>query len=131
MVLAAVAQLREQEAAAVTDIGIVHPELVAVIPQRQRLRQVAGQGSEPAEVIQPALVRQLAKPHGAGPAIVAEAQDMARELCRRHRIGKELRHVGNCRVRRVISRLRFAAHPSISGPSMAPLQAGRIHGDSV
>ena len=32
-----VAQLREQEAAAVADVGIVHAELVAVIAQRQRL----------------------------------------------------------------------------------------------
>ena len=45
-----VAQLREQEAAAVADIGIVHPELVAVIAQRQRLRQVAGQRREAAEM---------------------------------------------------------------------------------
>ena len=34
----AVAQLGEQEAAAVADVGIVHAELVAVIAQRQRLR---------------------------------------------------------------------------------------------
>ena len=38
--VAIVAELREGEAAAVADLGIVHAELVAVITQRQRLRQV-------------------------------------------------------------------------------------------
>ena len=37
---AAVAQLREQEAAAVAEVGVVDPELVAVIAQRQRLGQI-------------------------------------------------------------------------------------------
>ena len=45
-----VAQLGEQEAAAVADVGIVLAELVAVIAQRQRLRQIAGQRLEAPEM---------------------------------------------------------------------------------
>ena len=54
----AVAQLGEQEAAAVADVGIVGPELMAVIAQRQRLRQVAGQRFEAAEMADPVGVAQ-------------------------------------------------------------------------
>jgi hypothetical protein len=61
----AVAQLREQEAAAVADVGIVGPELVAVIAQRQRLRQVVRQRLEAAEMAQPFLVAQPSSPTAA------------------------------------------------------------------
>ena len=45
-----VAQLGEQEAAAVADVGVVHAELVAVVAQRQRLGEVAGQRLEAGEM---------------------------------------------------------------------------------
>ena len=70
---AVVAQLGEQEAAAVADLGIVHAELVAVIAQRQRLRQVVRQRLEAAEMRVPS--RPSAKPDPLGPAPVEEARD--------------------------------------------------------
>ena len=45
-----VAHLREQEAAAVAEVGIVMAELVAVVAQRERLGQIAGQRLEAREV---------------------------------------------------------------------------------
>ena len=70
-----IAALREQEAAAVAKIGVVGTELVAVITQRQRSGQAAGQGDEAAEMLQPRIVTQPGQPHLFGGAVVAEAQD--------------------------------------------------------
>jgi hypothetical protein len=53
-----VPQLREQEAAPVAELGIVGPELVPVVAQRQRLLEIAGQRLEAAEVRGPVHLRQ-------------------------------------------------------------------------
>ena len=45
-----VARLGEEKAAAVAEVGVVGPELVAVVAQRQRLGEAAGQRLEAAEV---------------------------------------------------------------------------------
>jgi hypothetical protein len=46
-------ELREEEAAAVAEVGIVELELMPVIAQRQRLLEAAGQRLEPAEMLDP------------------------------------------------------------------------------
>src|SRR6185369_5157653 len=76
---AIVAKLREQEAAAVADLRIVHAELMAVITQRQRLRQVVGQRAEPAEMRGPALFTEL-KPDPQRSAAVEKARRASREF---------------------------------------------------
>ena len=78
----AVAKLCEQEAAAVADVGIVHPELMAVIAQRQRRREVVGQRLEAPEMTDPGLVVQLAEADCRCPAIVAVPQDRLRKIRR-------------------------------------------------
>ena len=83
---ARVAQLREQEAAAVADVGIVHPELVAVIAQRERLGEVVRQRLEPAEMADPVVVARARQPDRAAQRPVAEAQDRLREIGRRDRV---------------------------------------------
>ena len=77
---ACIAQLREEEAAPVADVRVVHAELVAVIAQRQRLGQRARQRLEAAEVRDPLLVGQARQPHFGRRAVVAEAQDRRREV---------------------------------------------------
>jgi hypothetical protein len=74
-----VAQLREQEAAAVSELGVVNTELMAVVAQRQRLREAARQGLETAEMRQPLRLAQHVEPDARGPALVAEAQNRFRE----------------------------------------------------
>ena len=82
-----VAQLREQEAAAVADVGIVHAELMAVIAQRQRLREVVRAAARSgAKWREPLLVVEPVQPDRGRPAVVAEAQDRLREVGRRDRI---------------------------------------------
>ena len=70
--LGAVAQLSEQEAAAVAYVGIVHPELMAVVAQRQRLREIVGQRLEAAEMADPLLVVERGEADRFGRAVVAE-----------------------------------------------------------
>ena len=92
-----VAQLGEQEAAAVADLGIVHAELVAVIAQRQRLRQVVGQRLEAAEMRFPVVI-ELAEADAIGPALVEEARDRRREARRLDRIVEVRAKLENPRV---------------------------------
>ena len=72
-----VAQLREEEAAAVAEVGVVRAELMAVVAQRQRLREVVGQRLEAAEVALPLGVGEGVEPDARGPALVAEAEPVA------------------------------------------------------
>src|SRR5689334_4003376 len=48
-----VAKLGEGEATPVPDVRIVHAELMPVITQRERPRQIIWQGLEPAEMLRP------------------------------------------------------------------------------
>ena len=64
------AQLREQETPAVTYVGIVGPELMPMITQRQGLRQVARKGVESPEMTNPLVIAQRFQPHaGCGPVV--------------------------------------------------------------
>ena len=54
-----VAQLRKQKPAAVADLGIIGPELVAVVAQRERRIEIVGERLEPAEMGNPLLVVQF------------------------------------------------------------------------
>ncbi len=73
-----VAKLGEGEAAPVADVGVVHAELVAVIPKGERLRQVLRQRLEPAEMPGPILVRQI-EANALRPATVEKARRALRE----------------------------------------------------
>ena len=108
----AVAQLREQEAAAVADVGVVHAELVAVIAQRQRLREVVRQRLEAAEMADPLLVAQPVEPDRRRRAVVAEAQDRLREIGRRDRIVEIVAELEDRRFGPVRGGLR-KARPSV------------------
>ena len=81
-----VVQLREQEATAVAEVGVVVLELVAVIAQRQRRLEAAGNRHEAAEMLEPLRVRERVESDGGGGALVAIAQRQLRELRRLHRI---------------------------------------------
>jgi hypothetical protein len=74
--------LREQETAAVTEIGVVVAELVAVIAQRQRGFEAAGERLETPEMAQPVGIGQCVYPDLRGGAIVAETQDGRRKIGR-------------------------------------------------
>ncbi len=55
-------------------------ELVAVIAQRQRARQIAFERRELGEVADPLRIVQTAKAHRSGPALIAEAQPGIRKI---------------------------------------------------
>jgi hypothetical protein len=76
----AIAHLGKEEAAPITQIGIVMAELVAVIAQRQRLGQIALKRLEPPEMGDPRLVAQPGKADGGGMGVIAPAQDMLGKL---------------------------------------------------
>ena len=78
--------LREQETAAIAQIGVVGAELVAVIAQGERLGQAAGEGDEAAEMACPLRVGQAIKAHLGGGAIIAEPEDGLRHGGRSDRI---------------------------------------------
>ena len=110
-----VPNLRESEPAPVTDLGIVHAELVAVVPQRDRLRHVVGQGLEPRHVARPVLVTELAEAHRLVPTAIAKAQLGLRKPRRVDRVSEPLGESEDLRVRAIGGGLRFGTHPSISG----------------
>ena len=88
------AQLGEQEAAPVAEVGVVDAELVAVVAQRQRLGQVARQRLEPAR-----RRRSIPRRSGRPARRVAAARSLRkrkvalRELGRAHRVGEALAEV--------------------------------------
>ena len=92
--VAQVFELGKEKAPAIAEIGVVGLELVAVIAQRQRLRERAGQRFEPPEMIHPLRVAEEIEPHRRRGALVAIAQDVLRELRRPHRIEKALAELG-------------------------------------
>ena len=105
--LRTVAQLGKQEAAPVADIGVIVAELVAVIAQRQRLGQIAGQRLETAEMADPFGIAQPGETDRLVPAVVAEAQLMAREVGRAHGIGQPAAQLGDWRIGAIVCGLRF------------------------
>jgi hypothetical protein len=81
-----VAQLGEEEAATVADLGVVGAELVAVVAQGQRFLEAAGQGFEPAEMREPAPRAEEAEADAGGPSVISEAQVGAGKLGRRDHV---------------------------------------------
>ena len=71
-----VAQLREQEAAPVAEVRVVHAELVAVIAQRQRLREPARERRETPEMLDPFRIAQRVQADPRRPALIAVAESM-------------------------------------------------------
>jgi len=118
-----VVQLREQEAAPVAEIGVVRAELVAVVAQRQRRLQRAGQRDEAAEMVDPCLVRQPVEPHPSRPFLVAVAQDVLREPRRRdlvEELGAEIGMGGGGAVGHGNSGIRRAGGRSPAPAAAAP-----------
>ena len=108
----AVPHLREQESAPVADFRIVDPELMAVISQRQRLRQSVGQRREAREMGDPLIVGQGAEPDGLRPAIVAKAKRCLWETGAFHRDGQPAGQPFDGALGAIGGRLRFGAHPA-------------------
>ena len=119
----AVAQLGEKEAAPVADFRIVAAELVAVIAQRQGLRQVVGKRLEAVEVRFPVCAAQT---DFFGPALVEETRDGDREARRLDRVVKVRAKLENPRVREIGLRRRHRAaigeEQARGKPSMAEWQ---------
>ena len=74
-----VAQLREEEAAAVADVGVVHAELVAVIAQRQRLRRGCRAAARSGRNAPPSQPRRDRSPTRSAQRSLQEARDALRE----------------------------------------------------
>ncbi len=91
-----VAKLREEEAAPVADVGIVHPELVPVITERQRLAEIVRQRLETSKMAEPFLVAEPAETDGRCPAIVPEAQNRLREVGGLDRVVKGIAQRMDC-----------------------------------
>ena len=83
-------QLREQEPAAIADVGVVLAELVTVIAQRQRLGEVAGQRLE---------ARQMGDPLRLGPAAKTDPLRPPPIDKARHRRGKRRGRDGIVEIR--------------------------------
>ena len=81
-----IVQLRKQETAAVAEIGIVRLELVAVIAQRQRFAERAGNRGEAAEMVDPFGVAQPIEPDARRRPLIAVAQRQLWKLRRPDRI---------------------------------------------
>src|SRR5882724_2964398 len=69
-----IAHLREEKAAAVTEIGIVDAELMAVVAQRQGVREIFRQRREPAKMVHPFIVGQSVQADAPRPSLIAIAQ---------------------------------------------------------
>ena len=74
-----VAQLREEEAATVAEIRVVHAELVAVIAQRQRMREPARERRKTPQMLDPLRIAQPVEADPRRPALIAVAESMLRE----------------------------------------------------
>ncbi len=85
---ARLAQLGEEKAAPVAQVGVVVTELMAVIAHGQRLTEIAWQGLKSHEGGPPFLVVQRIEAHRGRRAIVAKADQRLRKLRRPHRIGE-------------------------------------------
>jgi hypothetical protein len=110
-----VTHLREEKTAAIADFWIEDAELMAVIAQRQRLREIVGQRLETGEMAQPLGVAQPAEAHRCRPALVAEAELLTREIRRSDGIGQPGSEGQDSGIGPVGSSLRFGAHPAIVG----------------
>ena len=82
------AQLGEGETPTVAKVRVVNPELVAVVPLRQRRIEVIGKRCKTSEVAGPLVVGQVRKPHCLRCTVVPEPQADHREVCGPDRIGK-------------------------------------------
>ena len=69
-----VPHLGEEKASSIADLGIVDPELMTVIAQRERVGEIAGQGIEPPEMAHPVGIAQIIQPHRSRRAVIAPAQ---------------------------------------------------------
>ena len=83
--IAIISQLGKGEAAAVADVRIVHAELMSVVTQRERLREIVRQRFEPAEVPRPRRVFEV-QSDAFGPAMVEESGDALRKSGRLDRV---------------------------------------------
>ena len=81
-----VAQLGKQEPPPIADVGIIDAKLVSVIPQGQRLGQVAGQRLETPEMLHPFIVAEAIKTNRRRPAVITEPQYRLRKIRRFDRI---------------------------------------------
>ena len=124
----AVAQLGKQEPAAITDVGIIMAELVAMIAQRQRLWQAACQRRKAAEMGDPGIISQPIEPNISRSTVIAIAQDRLWEIGGGHWIGD----VGHQRVDfgrgTIIGGLRRLAHAAIWGCQGGRIKFDRLYG---
>ncbi len=122
------AHLGEQEAAAVAEVWVVDPELMAVIARGQGFGLVLGQGLEAAEGGDPLRVRQRVEPHRPGGAVVAESDDALGKRGGLDLVG-ELRPEGHePGIRPIVGRNRHAgadgAEPRRGQARQPPLRRG-------
>ena len=128
--VAEVVELGEEEAAAVAEVGVVHAELVAVVAQRERLREAAGQRLEAAEMRDPLLVGRACRGRRARPSAGrgGAARGRGRAPARRRRRSPRRARRGGSRAGRrgkgasPASRLRFRGlrHQHAAGAKSSP-----------
>ena len=101
-----ISELRVEEAAPIAEARVVHAELVAVVPERERLREVLAQGLEAGEGALPFAVVERAEADPLGPALVAETQRVPREAGGDDDIGEAFAQVEEARVGLIVGRRR-------------------------
>ena len=94
-------QLCIKKPAPVADFGIVHPELMPVIPQRERRGQVAGQGGKAPEMRRPSGIVQPGQPDGGRCAIIAKPDLCLGKVRRSDRIAQPVCQSEDRRVRAI------------------------------
>lgn len=90
-----VAHLRKQKASAIADFRIIVAELMAMIAQRKRRRQIVGERLEFAEMGKPILFIQIIQPDALVPTVISEPQNMLRKFGSCHRIADQLSQLGD------------------------------------
>ena len=110
-----VPHLSEQKAAPVADLGIVDPELMPVIAQRERLGEIAGHGIEPPEMAYPVGIAQFRQPDRSRRAVIAPAQRGFGKVCGLHRIADPVGQRGDRGVGTIGGGLHRVVHPAIVG----------------
>ena len=94
----AIEELREQESPAVSEVRVVALELMTVVTQRQRLREIRGQRAKATEVVDPLGVRKLRQADPARCALVAKAEPVLGEARGVHEIEESVAEAAKARV---------------------------------
>src|SRR5690606_31339273 len=120
-----VAQLREQKTPSIADFGVINPELVAMISQRQRGLQIVRHWAESAEMVDPLIVAKPAEPNRGRPPVVAVAERMLREGGGFDHVPEPVGDGFDLGVGAILRRLRIGWHLALVGSPGDKRKAGK------